>query len=105
MLFVQQDAVLGPELDPPAARAFAGHDALTKGAVTVAWTGLNAERDGLVQPIVPIPAMLDRRCAGGLDLRVEEQGSRRYRSVRRIACKVLEVGAEPRLDHRQSRGR
>src|SRR5690242_17884248 len=92
-LFVQQGAVLGPELNSPVARALRGHHAAAERAISGAWAGRNAELDGLIQTIVPIPTMLDRRRARGGDLRVEEQRPRRNRTVRRVACEVFEFGA------------
>ena len=102
-LFVQHRAVLGPELDSPAARAFAIHRVATVCAVP-AWAGLHANVDRLVQAIAPVPTMRYRRGAAGLDLRVEEQQAGRDRKVRRIASPFLELGAEPRFDHRWSFG-
>ena len=72
-LFVEQDSILGSELDFPVPRAPIVHGLATVRAVAVCGVGANRKLDLLAQTVVAIPSMLDGRSGGRLEPRVEDE--------------------------------
>src|ERR1700716_773827 len=94
-LLVQQDPLLGPELDSPVIPAPVVNNVTTVGTVTLCRIGADPEVDHIAQVVAAIPPMLDRCVARRLDARVKEKRARMPWKARAIALPVDRRATRP----------